>query len=1020
MTLVWDEAVSGLVNQERTATLTFKDNDVRAVYIDWDDGASNKKDEANYQWVEFSEPKSSTTVTHTYTASGTFFPIVQTVNSNGFVSRYYSANASEANVTPFTNDSGIGSCRVNDTNPTAIMRVENTTVKTGIDNSILSGLGSREIFFGIAPTITKAELNTIGKIIVEVEMIVDVDTFDQTNTADNDVNQQETRFSSLTTPVTQTITVDCSNSGVQAGNFNILNTTQSGVTLSSAIYGTVKKILKITYKTPWSVGTSQANAGRTYTTNDPFNRLKIFLYTKYGYSTYQYSPITYVTAGQPIKSVDESDRYIYIDMSQSRTAASNTNITNYRYDIGKIWFNPVDSWDLSTNTLATGTQQSGSIKQVHYSYPQRRYGLNNNTQCRMFYGGSSPETWYISGTTSGNTREDLFAIDDYGRFYDQYHMVRTSVLQNENAAGLTSNITTNQPEVLYVKPAVQWTSPGSITQVNPTSFTDAMKNNSNTSTSSGDTNIMMLSGTNDTVAKDINGMVIDNANKGDYILLLFDEPTNKVFFNCTNYANYLISNLSSWDPSVNGLHIASVEYLVVENPSTRTQNAYWKPLKYHDTMRISREQKNNTDDIYNYYHTTFAKSGYISYDLPQDWAAISLKNLCGGVYNTTGTPATDTPVGGAGFDDIKLVLSRVSASNPSRSGLTTKYNIDAASETLMDTLGVSEDVGAYKYLFIVTDSTTNNCSGAAYWLASGNDNGWDGSNVVHLQIGATGGTSTTNYVEPLGNLSGSLRRVNVYDVINGASKVFSDDGEVTYSSAQLVPVGGDTYQASTNYWDNLYQCEHAAFTGSTWSGTAKYALKLTLSGATGAGATSTPCPEVWNIFDGNQGHGAIVREIDDSAYSLNSLAITNDMTISQAGNYFKAITRKGKTFVVKTGVAMSTLTFSSVALGDINSATAFEDYGAPATLYGHLHKIRNLQTDNVPVYWDEPQKDGTFVRLWGNITDIQEVLGVDGPRSVTNFTFNMTITQVALLTNKGKLMTDIFPLGGMKYERDYS
>ena len=57
MTLTWDEAVSGKVNEERTATLTFKDNDVRAVYIDWDDGESNKKEEANYQWVQLTEPK---------------------------------------------------------------------------------------------------------------------------------------------------------------------------------------------------------------------------------------------------------------------------------------------------------------------------------------------------------------------------------------------------------------------------------------------------------------------------------------------------------------------------------------------------------------------------------------------------------------------------------------------------------------------------------------------------------------------------------------------------------------------------------------------------------------------------------------------------------------------------------------------------------------------------------------------------------------------------------------------------
>ena len=45
MSLVWDSA--GKVNQERTANLTFKEEDVRAVYIDWDDGESNKKEEAN-------------------------------------------------------------------------------------------------------------------------------------------------------------------------------------------------------------------------------------------------------------------------------------------------------------------------------------------------------------------------------------------------------------------------------------------------------------------------------------------------------------------------------------------------------------------------------------------------------------------------------------------------------------------------------------------------------------------------------------------------------------------------------------------------------------------------------------------------------------------------------------------------------------------------------------------------------------------------------------------------------------
>jgi len=192
-----------------------------------------------------------------------------------------------------------------------------------------------------------------------------------------------------------------------------------------------------------------------------------------------------------------------------------------------------------------------------------------------------------------------------------------------------------------------------------------------------------------------------------------------------------------------------------------------------------------------------------------------------------------------------------------------------------------------------------------------------------------------------------------------------------------------------------------------------------LSGATGDGTVDNPAPELWNIFDATQGDSALVKEMDDSAYSLNSLPITSDIRVSRAGQYFKAITRKGKVFIVKTGIAMATVGFGSVALGDENSSTAFADHG-PSTLYGHLHMIRKIQADSVPVYWDEPQKDGTFVRLWGIVTDINETYGATGPRRVVRYTFNMAIKEIALLTNTGSLMTDIFPLGGLEYERDYS
>ncbi len=77
MSLTWSPSSPQLVNTEVTGTFTFKTDDVRAVYVDWDDGTSNKKNEANYQWLTSTEPTNILTATHTYNKTGTFKPVVQ-------------------------------------------------------------------------------------------------------------------------------------------------------------------------------------------------------------------------------------------------------------------------------------------------------------------------------------------------------------------------------------------------------------------------------------------------------------------------------------------------------------------------------------------------------------------------------------------------------------------------------------------------------------------------------------------------------------------------------------------------------------------------------------------------------------------------------------------------------------------------------------------------------------------------------------------------------------------------------
>ena len=89
-------------------------------------------------------------------------------------------------------------------------------------------------------------------------------------------------------------------------------------------------------------------------------------------------------------------------------------------------------------------------------------------------------------------------------------------------------------------------------------------------------------------------------------------------------------------------------------------------------------------------------------------------------------------------------------------------------------------------------------------------------------------------------------------------------------------------------------------------------------------------------------------------------------------------------------------------------------------MYGHLHKVRELQSNDVRVYWDEKQKDGTFVRFWGIIKNVDETLGTGGPRAVLSYSFNMAVEEIALLDIDGDFMTGIFPIGGVLDARTYT
>ena len=1008
---------TGDVNTEVYAKLSFRNNDVRAVYVDWDDGISNKKTEANYQWVTSDEPISDVVVSHTYTASGAFNPVVQTVNSAGFVSKYYSKDSSNTDVSPFKQLTSVSGVTISDTKATGIMRVENTTVKSGIDNSIFQKEGPKLIYAICAPTLTSTEMGYAGTIKLELEMEIASSTTHKTNLTGGKVSSG---FSTVIKKQQVNLTSPASKTGLQ----DFIGIGES-----------VNRVLSVKYLNPKLTGSDATD----YTKNAALNNLKIFI-VAIGDDSLIY-PITYVTAGSPIKKAEDRDRFITMDFSQSRAAASNVDPKYYFYDNGKGWFS-VEDWAESSSKFTNATRQTNSTRQVNYTYLPRPDGIGGyaNTGAtgkftRPFGTGATDSNakWIYESAQAERTNQ--FAVDDFGRFYDTYHLVRNSMEPSSSASNVSS-ISGNKVTIARITPILNFTATASesgtkfditgTSTVFTANYTTAAFDN--VQSNSGK---VSLSGCNTQVFQDGSSTPVDR-NANEYLIALWDSKTNKIFFQCTPWWSGSADRVAGTDISdgIRGLKIAGVSYLRAENYQEVTQNLEWKPLKFEDTTASTIEYRDDSgDDDYVSVSNSFTKSGFISFDMPSDWQAVTMEDLYGGTMYT-GTSASDnynpinnankaTDVSGS-YTTVKFLATCSAVAGPYTTYGKVLTLTGAAVETAMDAIG-QENVGAFKYMAEIVTDTGSDIDGQNMWVAKIDGNGpedyTDGydksSKALYLQFGATTGS---NYVEPSVNdvYNVIVKRINFYDVLPGNSKV-------KLAGTTMLPVdAGVAAKFPNKYGFNDYTDGAGLGLKSAWSGSAKYPLLITLSGNTAdVGTTDKTSPEIWNVLDATEGHVAVIKEIDDSAYNLNSLAITSDISIGRSANYFRAITRKGKTFIVKTGINLSTVGFTSVALGDESSATAFDDHG-PSTLYGHLHKARRLQAESVDVYWDEKQKDGTYVRFWGVITDVTETRGTGGPRALMNFSFNMAIKDIALIDTAGNLMTDRYPLGGIANERDYT
>ena len=1071
VTLAWDDATITAFT-EATGTFTFEEDDVRAIYVDWSDGTdpdnsfSNEKEYANYQWYTTTEPKKEVALTHTYTATGTFNPVIQVINSAGYVSKYQGAvavgslNPSGAVSPYFVTEGAMPSIAVADGEATGVMRVENKTVKSGIDNSIFEHQGGKTVYLMIPPLCTIAELTIINSITVEIEAVVDTSIISATDATA--VGGASTNVQTLTTTMSS------------------LPTT-GGLQEVAVTGGEIKKILKVTYTNPKYVG---ASGTTSYTENSAYKNLKIFVVVsaQNPVGGAGYWPITYVSPGCPIKRADDSLRRATLNFSQSRAKASNVSISSYRYDNGKSWFSPVDQWWLGNNrtglgdiitgnTFVDNTKTTKSSKDVSYTYGAVNHeGLNGSDTIAspavqaVAFDSSANNKYQSDNSTSQKYRTEQFLIDDFGRFVDQYHLTRVSTEPSSSAANV-SPINANKPEVFRIQPVgidttrtdanSNWSkidrSTGVWSAGQSTVWTDEAWNNG------------MATGDMDTQGEDGGcalGMIEMNTNlagsdwediagntvaiHNDYLLLLFPKKTNKIFFNISSYAHGLISKSLSGSSFDTPWSIADVSYLRIENSGTIKQDAYWEAVPFEDTTSVSREYRDTSNDKYVEQSNALSKSGYISFDMPLEWDKINLKKLCGGQFDTAMTTSTlgdnyDVVVSGT-FTDLG---SGASADFGGVASLTllSGTNVSGAGdfEILGSGYGGDEDeIGAFKYIGFCqgtgADSPSTSPLKRPVWIASGTANGsksttGNGVDTLYLTYGDIGGgysdiLGAGGLASPTADCKFLIRRVNIYDVITGVSKV---DFGVSDAVDALSPVDHGSsafpsrYFASGGTAGGTFSTFATALTAA-WKDTELYAVKVTLSGAAGLQSASLTgdAPVIYNVFDATEGFSAIIKEVDDSAYNLNALPITSDIGIKRGGTFYSAITRKGKVFISRTGDTIESIAFSSIALGNTGVADPFDSYSGDSTLYGQLRMIRRLHGNNVRVYWDEPQKDGTYIRYWGIITNINENHGIGGQQSVITYNFNVMIEEIALLNEDGVLMTDMFPLGGIADEKNFS
>jgi len=968
---------SANVGQEVTATIVFNDDDVSWVYIDWDDGDDNSLDNAIYQWYKIDSNSKSVSLTHIYTKAGTFTPVIRTVNSQGFLSKFFFRDGTDNNIPEpkeeVTPDTDIAQITISDTTPVAVNRVENKEVLSGIDNSIFKE-GAKDVFFYKPPILVSTSNLASSSVELEVTYIDEMPQTDAPTSGVIDKNDTGINLKVRTLP------------GISFDGVN------NGTTNKLAALGKVKEILEVKLVSVKHISTNNADV------ND-FNKQKIFLIAKSDADDLFY-PITYVSNGDPIKK--SSDRNVTLDFTQSRAKASNQSISKYYIDNGKVFFGPTDQrWQATSATqLTDATKTSESTKVESYTYMTKPKGVRDSIG-----GGSAPlYPTFATGTTAiapsfhtqtagafnsnqyiSRTIANQFPLNDFNQFYDQHHLTRVNV---RTAGGTNGALDTFKLVYRAAPPTDTGTLNGMFIDSNSLS-NDYTSGSYYNAFEGGTQSPVDISNWNTTTYV---GQNSSSRNASEYLLLANDVKTNKIFFNTTPFSQNYTSGSNSTSNNIAGVYYLRTGTLVDDDQFT--EFAEWVPVEFTDTTKITREFRDAGNNKFTEYSDSFTKPGYVEFDMPNDWAKVSASNLTGGYFNDD-TAIASKPVSSYS-KHITATMSNNNDLNPGTPPL--PYGVKTI-EINTTSLSAYNDrqIGSFEYIYFISSSTGTRAK-KPFWVASGNI----GDN--HLYLLDNDEADLAAAYNNGDNISGRMYKINAYDIFDGTFKYEDANtrlGKVPdYDDGELFP------------FNFMWNTDKATIASNFVN---VYPLKIVLEGGHFSDG-NTPGAELWDVLPYNNSNSQVVTQKDNTAFDMSFMELTSNVSVAYAGTYYSSISKNGKVTIVRTGTPIQKITFAGNALGDEATFSFSEEYLS----YNTLHKLRRMEAESVRMMWDERQKDGTYVRFFGVIEGVTETHSNQGPKASKPFTFTMIVDSICLIEASGVLMSDITPLGGVSDGSTYS